>query len=491
MAITKRTIKITWALSVTIGILIVALGVLSTFPSRPFEIVNRYTPVLIDDFTDTSKWQFNVAGGTHEGDYKIARSVVTTYKSNSITIYGNYSTNSSGDLTVFKASNSTVAIHGNYTTQTVGNYTTITYGNYTYTPIGGADLSLIADDTGREYASFKRSVSIDPKKHPYLGIEYRTAPNALLGLSVKDSTGSYMQVLSGANTPITVMRAMDLRKYTNNTIQEIALIIEDYPESFSSGETTIHVDRLFAYPSVAIFTWDEFIILGLVASLSGPSIAYYLEGRRKDAIDKHLPNLMRDIAEAGRTGMTLTRAIEVSSEQDYGPLTNELRKMTTQLTWKVPLDKALQSFSDRCDTILARRAGMLILEASRTGGDIQASIETVNRHIQEIQNLEQRRKSQMRPYIGIIYISFFVFLITVYILVTSFFGMLSKPGTAGFVVNPTPIEVYIQIFLYMGVVEAFFSGLVGGKMSTGFLKNGLKHVTILTVISFIVFNLFV
>jgi len=134
---------------------------------------------------------------------------------------------------------------------------------------------------------------------------------------------------------------------------------------------------------------------------------------------------------------------------------------------------------------------MLILEASRTGGDIQASIETVNRHIQEIQNLEQRRKSQMRPYIGIIYISFFVFLITVYILVTSFFGMLSKPGTAGFIVNPTPIEVYIQIFLYMGVVEAFFGGLTGGKMSTGFLKNGLKHVTILTVISFIVFNVFV
>jgi len=491
LAITRRIIKVTWALSVTIGILVVALGILSTFPSRPFEIINRSTPVLIDDFTDTSKWQFNVAGGTDIGDYEIARSVVTTYESNSVTIYGNYSTNSSGDLTVFNASNSTVTIYGNYTTQAVGNYTTITYGNYTYIPIGGADISVIANDTGREYASFKRSASIDPKKHPYLGIEYRTATNALLGLSVKDSSGSYMQVLSGANTPTTVTETINLRKYTNNTIEEIVLIVEDYPESFSSGEVAVHIDRLFIYPSLAIFTWDEFIILGLVASLLGPSIVYYFEGRRKDAIDKHLPNLMRDIAEAGRTGMTLTRAIEVSSEQDYGPLTDELRKMTTQLTWKVPLDKALQSFADRCDTLLARRAAMLILEASRTGGDIQASIETVNRHIQEIQNLDQRRKSQMRPYIGIIYISFFVFLITVYILVTSFFGMLSKPGTAGFVVNPTPIEVYIQIFLYMGVVEAFFGGLTGGKMSTGFLKNGLKHATILTVISFIVFNFFV
>jgi len=491
LAITKRIIKIAWALSVTIGILIVALGILSTFPSRPFEIVNRSMPLLIDDFTDTSIWQFNVAGGSVEGDYKMARSVVTTYESRSIKIYGNYSTNSSGDSTVFKTSNATITIHGNYTRQTVGNYTTITYGNYTYTPIGGADLSLIADDAGREYASFKRSASIDPKKYPYLGLRCRTAPNALLGLSVKDASGSYLQVLSGANTPSTLTYTMDLRKYTNNTIEEIVLVIEDYPESFSSGEATAHVDQLFVYPSVAILTWDEFIILGLVASLSGPSIAYYFEGRRKDAIDKHLPSLMRDIAEAGRTGMTLTRAIEVSAEQDYGPLTDELRKMTTQLTWKVPLDKALQSFSDRCDTLLARRAAMLILEASRTGGDIQASIETVNRHIQEIQNLDQRRKSQMRPYIGIIYISFFVFLITVYILVTSFFGMLSKPGTAGFLVNPTPIEVYIQLFLYMAAVEAFFSGLVGGKMSTGFLKNGLKHVTILTVISFIVFNIFV
>jgi flagellar protein FlaJ len=190
--------------------------------------------------------------------------------------------------------------------------------------------------------------------------------------------------------------------------------------------------------------------------------------------------------------MTLTRAIEVNAERDYGPLTEELRKTVAQLTWKVPLETALQSFSDRCDTPLARRTTLLILEASKAGGDIQESIDSVNRHIEELQSIERKRKTQMRPYIALIYISFFVFLVTVFIIVTQFFASVSSMGGLGFLgAKPVPVETYSQIFLYMAIVEAVFGGLAGGKMSSGSLKHGFKHVLVLTVISFVVFNFFV
>jgi len=241
---------------------------------------------------------------------------------------------------------------------------------------------------------------------------------------------------------------------------------------------------------VTIISWDDFIIFGLIISLVAPSVMYSLERRRKVSIDDNLPNLLRNISEAGRTGMTLIRAIEVSAEQDYGPLTKEIRKMAVQLSWKVSLEKAIESFADRCDTILTKRTSLLILEASKTGGDIQESIEAVSSHVQSLQDLEKRRMSEIKPYTLMIYISFSVFLVTVFILVTQFFVTFSQINITGFVVTPMPIEDLTKIFHYTTIVEGFYGGLTAGKMSTGSMKYGLKHSMALMAISFIVFNFF-
>lgn len=241
---------------------------------------------------------------------------------------------------------------------------------------------------------------------------------------------------------------------------------------------------------VTTISWDDFIIFGLIISLIAPSVMFYRDRRRKISIDDNLPNLLRNVSEAGRTGMTLIRAIEVSAEQDYGPLTKEIKKMAAQLSWKVPMEKAIESFADRCDTKLTRRTSLLILEASKTGGDIQESIETVSSHVQSLQDLERRRRSEIRPYTLMIYISFFIFLVTVFILVTQFFMTFSQLNVTGFIITPIPIEDLTRIFHYTTIVEGFFGGLTAGKMSTGSVKYGLKHSVALMAISFIVFNFF-
>src|SRR5256885_10379924 len=49
---------------------------------------------------------------------------------------------------------------------------------------------------------------------------------------------------------------------------------------------------------------------------------------------------------------------------------------------------------------------MLISEANKSGGDIQESMESVAKHVQEIQYLENKRRATLRPFIGVMYISF-------------------------------------------------------------------------------------
>jgi flagellar protein FlaJ len=249
------------------------------------------------------------------------------------------------------------------------------------------------------------------------------------------------------------------------------------------------------------FTADRFLLLAGILGMVPPSLLYFLDSKRRDSIDNSIPHLLRDIADSGRSGMTLTRSIEISAERDYGPLTKELKKLIAKISFRVPLEKALQYFADRTGTQLARRSAMLISEANKSGGDIQESMESVAKHVQEIQYLERKRRASMRPFIGVMYISFAVFLVTVYLLIKSFFTQLANTnfgggasqtvGGVGFNFVSLPLDKITAVFLYMAMIEAIFAGLVGGKMATGYLKDGLKHAVILMSICFITFIFFI
>ncbi|GEM_PF-355667 len=247
------------------------------------------------------------------------------------------------------------------------------------------------------------------------------------------------------------------------------------------------------------FSIDRFLLLAGIVGLVPPAIMYYFDSKRRDAIDNNIPHLIRDIADAGRSGMTLTRAIEISAERDYGPLTTEIKKLMAKISFRVPLERALQFFADRTGTMLSRRTAMLVAEANKSGGDIQESMESVAKHVQEIQYLERKRRATLRPFIGVMYISFAVFLVTVYLLISSFFKQLANTnfggggsiGGVGFSFVSLPLPKITAVFLYMAMIEAMFAGLVGGKMATGYIRDGLKHAILLMMICFITFVFFV
>src|SRR3972149_5844055 len=252
--------------------------------------------------------------------------------------------------------------------------------------------------------------------------------------------------------------------------------------------------------STGTFTIDRFLVLAAIVALFPPAMMYLSDSRRRDSIDNNIPHLIRDIADAGRSGMTLVRAIEISAERDYGPLTKEIKRLIAKISFRIPPEKALQYFADRTGTTLARRSSMLISEANKSGGDIQESMESVAKHVQEIQYLERKRRATLRPFIGVMYISFAVFLVTVYLLITSFFTQLANTnfggsggsiGGAGFNFVTLPLGQITSVFLYMAMIEAVFAGLVGGKMATGYIRGGLKHAILLMMICFFTFVFFI
>jgi flagellar protein FlaJ len=254
---------------------------------------------------------------------------------------------------------------------------------------------------------------------------------------------------------------------------------------------------VFYFKTKLIFRPDELMFIAMIIALFPPAVVNFLDARWKNDVDNNIPKMLKELAEAGRTGITLTRALELASERRYGALSKELKRIVNQLSWGATFDEALKSFSDRVETKLAKRTAVLLTEIHKVGGEIQEVLETVSKHINELQTIERERQSQIKPYVAIVYIAFFVFLLIDILLIRSFFWELASlqetlQSAGGFfmggAVNLNQVET---ILFHLSLIEGFYGGLIAGKMGEGSIGAGLKHSVILMVAGFIAFFFFV
>jgi len=246
---------------------------------------------------------------------------------------------------------------------------------------------------------------------------------------------------------------------------------------------------LFAYFMFSgTTTFDEFVLFAIIVAVFPPAILNYVDYRWRKAVNEHLPDLFRSIVQAQETGMTLPQALEEASKRDYGPLTPELKKMTSQISWGMTFEEALLALEKRVNTVLVQRTVPMIIEASRSGGHVERVFDPMGKFIQTTLLLDKERRNQTRPYVAIIYVAFFVFLFTIILLFKSFFASIEGlPILGSAVMAPEEMQ---RMFFHMTVIQAFFGGVVAGKMGEGTINAGLKHSLILMLCGYIALKLF-
>jgi flagellar protein FlaJ len=250
--------------------------------------------------------------------------------------------------------------------------------------------------------------------------------------------------------------------------------------------TAIILFAYFSFWESAIF--DEFVFFAVIIAVFPPAVLDYMDYQWRKAIDEHLPDLFRSIVQAQETGMTLPQALEDAAKRDYGPLTAELRKMTAQISWGMNFEDALLAMGRRVNTMLMQRTVPMIIEASRSGGRVERVFDPTGKFIQTTLLLEKERRTQTRPYIAIIYVAFFVFLFTIILLFKSFFVSIEDlPILGRSVMSPQEVQ---RLFFRMTSIQAFFGGLVAGKMGEGTIVAGLKHCLVLMLCGYIILKLF-
>ena len=260
------------------------------------------------------------------------------------------------------------------------------------------------------------------------------------------------------------------------------------------------------FVTLAVLTLLNILDLGLTAFdflifsfLSGTGIYgmyKYLEIRRIYKIDEIFPDFVRDLAESRRAGMTFTKAILFAAKGDYGILTPEIKKISQQVSWGASVTNALKAFAERVPTKSIRRTVSLITDASKSGGNIAEILDVAAQDAREIKMLEGERTSNMGSYVVVIYVGMFVFIAIVLIMNVSFLPSMigeDAEGLAGAVTGGSTIDLdkIISIFYFATLVQGIGSGMVAGVFENGRFSSGIKHMFIMTFVTWFVFKMFV
>lgn len=246
---------------------------------------------------------------------------------------------------------------------------------------------------------------------------------------------------------------------------------------------------------IYIGAWYDFVVLALIISTGIYGFFEFMRLRKVRKIDERFPDFIRDLAESRRAGMTFTRAIMYSSKGNYGVLTEEIRKISRQISWGSSVEDALRAFSRRINTKLVKRTISLIIEASRSGGNVADVLDAASKNARELKLIDSERRTNMMAYVAVVYVGMMVFLLIIVILSktlipnmlgTKMSGDIGMGGSS----NISPSKVTLMFFT-ANLVQSGFMGIVTGVFEEGNVISGVKHVFIMLLITWVVFKFIV
>jgi len=237
----------------------------------------------------------------------------------------------------------------------------------------------------------------------------------------------------------------------------------------------------------------DWIIFALIVVFAPYGFYVSTKERNVREIETRLPDFLRDVAEAGRFGMTLADSIVVASTGRYGRLTPEIKKMSAQIEWGVPASEAIRLFSERVKTPLVIRMASIIRKANDAGGNVADVLTMVSHDAKEAILTQEERNVTMSTYVMVVYISFFVFIATILILNLQFLPKMEEAGNTvneaaqdlglseipGVNIKVEVIDQVAFVFLLAVVVHAVGDGLLAGVIQKGSIPIGMRHSSIM------------
>ena len=239
---------------------------------------------------------------------------------------------------------------------------------------------------------------------------------------------------------------------------------------------TEFLPQLFPESSLLIL-----ICLLIIASILPLSLAYEIRNRYVVGVEKQLPEFLREISDMRDIGMTLQSAIHMIAGHKTGVLSSEIQVVSEELKYGSSLSGALVRMEERIGLTTVKRAISLLVRASQVTDHIREILGIAVADMEHYLKMKSTRFNVSFVYLAVIYLSFAIFLFAAYEMNVAFISSFSSFNVS-FDISGNKQDMFI-----IGIILAFFSGIMAGQMSANTMLSGLKHSIIMLIMTIITF----
>jgi len=250
-------------------------------------------------------------------------------------------------------------------------------------------------------------------------------------------------------------------------------------------------------------------LLGLLISI----IAFFLlvefyfsiRKRLKRAADikkmeDSFPDFIELMSSNLRAGMTIDKALILSSRKEFAPLDKEILSLGKDIITGREVSRALKDMADRIGSEKIHKTVNLIISGIRSGGNLSILLEETATNMRERNYVEKRAASNVLMYVIFIFFAVSIGAPLLFGLSSVLVEILTKilssfPETqtanTGLPFSITKINITVNFIIYFAmsflVVIDFLASLVLGLVSKGQEREGFKYTIPLIVMSLSVF----
>jgi len=207
----------------------------------------------------------------------------------------------------------------------------------------------------------------------------------------------------------------------------------------------------------------------------------------KTSMERGVNNFLRDLTEVRKTGLSPEKCIESLSKKDYGTFGRELRKISSEISWGIPVKKVIFDFLKRTKSWMVQLNMFLLVETIDVGGGTIGMIESLARFNNLTEEVEKEKKMSVRPYIFMPYLAAILLVATTVMMLSFTTGTFNVTTTATDVAaaaaTASNLDSIKTVFISSVIFNSYIIGIVAGKISDESVASGFKHATILVVIS--------
>ncbi|MEM3874267.1 MAG: type II secretion system F family protein [Candidatus Bathyarchaeia archaeon] len=221
------------------------------------------------------------------------------------------------------------------------------------------------------------------------------------------------------------------------------------------------------------------IAIALFVMTAPAAIVYHKVSSYRASMEQGINSFLRDLTEVRKTGLSPEKCIESLSNRDYGVFSKELRKISSEISWGVPVRKVIMDFVKRTKSWLAQLVMFLLVETIDVGGGTIAMIESLARFNNLTQEVEKEKKMATRPYVMMPYFAA-ILLVATTIMMLNFATATQEVAGGSQAADMTGIKM---IFTTSVIFHSYLIGIVAGKISEESIAAGFKHGAILVIIA--------